>query len=213
MLIIDTPTRRVLPWRTGPVRAVIIHATGETDLDRCLAWYTNPNGYQPHYFITATGTIRRIADEKRIAYHAAIEKLEGQMYREGWSRWSRHAWRGGVPVDVGVEFSGYSAWREQWRNGAGALDSPLDLVTGEKPNAVSLGIEVQSLDKPTAELFAPEQYIALLELLDDVCARHKIPRHDRRHILAHYDVSPMRRSTVRGSFDPDARFDWRRVIG
>jgi N-acetyl-anhydromuramyl-L-alanine amidase AmpD len=212
MLIIDTPTRRALPWRTGPVRAVVIHATGETDLDRCIAWYTNPSGLQPHYFITATGTIRRIVDEKRIAYHAAIERAEAELYRAGWSTWSRHVWRDRAPVDIGVEFSGYSSWREQWRSGAGALESPLDLVTGEKPNAVSLGIEVQSLEKPTPQLFAPEQYIALLELLDDVCARHKIPR-DRRHILGHYDVSPMRRSTVRGSFDPGERFDWLRVIG
>jgi N-acetyl-anhydromuramyl-L-alanine amidase AmpD len=213
MLIIDSPTHHNLPWRMGPVRAIVIHASGETDLDKCLDWYTDAKGSNtkaiaPHYLVTATGTIRRIVDEKRVAYHAGLDPAEVALYRKGWATWSRFEWRGRGPVDAGGEFAGYATWRRTWPR----LDSPLELITGAKPNATSIGIEVQSLSKPTAEVFAPEQYIALIELLDGLCARHKVAR-DRAHILGHYDVSPLRRSRSTGSFDPGEHFDWRRVIG
>jgi N-acetyl-anhydromuramyl-L-alanine amidase AmpD len=207
--VIDTPTRRALPERLKPPTCVILHGTGETDLDRCLAWYTSASGLQPHYMISATGSIRRIVDDMRVAYHAGLDPAEVALYRKGWETWSRHVWRDKKAHDLGVEQPRYRGWREQWRRTV-ALQSPLELVTGDRPNLSSIGIELQSLDKPTREVFAPEQYAALSRLLVDVCGRWRIPL-DREHVLGHSDVSPLRRTGATGSYDPGERFSWARV--
>jgi N-acetyl-anhydromuramyl-L-alanine amidase AmpD len=207
LAVIDTPTRRELPRRPGKPIAVVIHGTGQTDLDKCIAWYTNPQGLQPHYMIAATGTVRRFVAEDHVAYHAALVKEEIALYRQGWQEWSTWAWRLGGPVHTGQEFGGYRSWRDQWQSKA---SSPLDLATGERPNLTSIGIEVQSLAKPTPRVFNDEQYAALAELLFDVCRRNSIPLM-RERVLGHFDVSPMRRANERGSFDPGERFDWNRL--
>lgn len=207
--VIDTPTRRQLPERLKPPTCVVIHGTGEVDLDRILAWYTSASGLQPHYFITATGSIRRIVDEQRVAYHAGLDPAEVELYRQGWEVWSRHVWKDKRAHDLGVEQPRYRSWRDQWRRTVD-VQSPLDLITGVRPNLVSVGIEVQSLEQPTREVFEPAQYQALASLLVDVCGRWKIPL-DRDHVLGHQDVSPLRRTTAGGGYDPGERFSWARL--
>lgn len=211
--IIDFPTKRVLPPRTKSINSVVIHTTGETDLDKILAWYTNTNGLQPHYLIETTGTIRRIVDEARIAWHTKIEPLEASAYSKGWDYWSRCTW---IEKSKAVQISpnpyaGYTSWSNTWR--ARKIEHPLQLVTGSSPNSVSLGIELQQPDKNsiTPTIFTPEQYDSLDELLGDICVRHDVPR-KRNPILGHYDCSPMRRCTIRGGWDPGDAFDWARVI-
>jgi N-acetyl-anhydromuramyl-L-alanine amidase AmpD len=214
--VIDTPTRHELPERQTPPVCVIVHATGETDLDRCLDWYTdargsNTDGIAPHYLVTATGSIRRIVDEGRVARHAAMRAAEAAAYRQGWETWSRCVWSpDDRVVDLGVEQPRYRLWRETWRRTV-ALQSPLELVSGDSPNRRSIGIEVQSLERPPrGDVFEPQQYQALAALLADVCKRWRIPL-DREHVLGHYDVSPLRRANAGGSFDPGERFNWSRL--
>jgi N-acetyl-anhydromuramyl-L-alanine amidase AmpD len=207
--IIETPTRRSLPERLRPPTCIVVHSTGQTDLDRILAYYTSASGLQPHYLVTATGSIRRHVDEMRVAYHAGLDPGEVQLYRAGWETWSRHVWKDKRAHDLGVEQPRYRSWRDQWRRTV-AVQSPLDLVSGDRPNLSSVGIEVQSLEQPTKEVFEPAQYEALAALVTDVCQRWKIPL-DREHVLGHYDVSPLRRSGVSGSYDPGERFSWARL--
>lgn len=209
MNVIDTPTRRTLPERLRPPTCVIVHASGEVDLDRCLAWYTNPSGLQPHYLVSTTGAVRRIVDEKRVAYHAALSPGEATIYAKGWETWSHHVWHEGRAVDLGVEQPRYRLWRDTWRRTI-AVQSPLDLVPGDRPNLSSVGIEVLSPEERLSEVFDPAQYQALAELVSDVCKRWKIPL-DREHVLGHYDVSPLRRSNAGGSYDPGERFSWTRL--
>ena len=70
-------------------------------------------------------------------------------------------------------------------------------------NSASIGIE---LVNPGHEFgyrpFAEPQMAALEQLGRDILARHPIPP---RHVLAHSDVAPRRRS------DPGELFDWRRL--
>lgn len=207
VILIDNPTRRPLPVRPGSPKCIIIHGSGETDLDRCLDWYTNVSGLQPHYFVTATGSVRRIVSERRVAYHAGRSRPETDLYRRGWKVWSRYVWADGRQHAFEVEQSRYRTWRDTWPG----RESPLDLITGESANATSIGIEVQSLDKPTAEVFNLAQYAALVELVRDACSRWSIPI-DREHILGHYDVSPLRRSGPSGGYDPGERFAWDRLF-
>jgi N-acetyl-anhydromuramyl-L-alanine amidase AmpD len=192
------------------VPAVIIHTTGESDFDRIMRFYQSPDGLQPHYVIDVTGTIRRLAFEDRVAWHAKIEPLEARLYQCGYGDWSCWHWPLGkdAPEHVGQEFSGYRFWRDTWR--AAGLQSPIELVTGDHPNGVSVGIELQQPDRSLPDCFTDAQYTALAQLLIDVGQRQGVPL-DRQHVLAHQDVSPMRRSTMAGGWDPGMSFRWNRL--
>lgn len=184
---------------------MVLHGSGETDLDKCINWYTHPRGNQPHYLVTAIGSIRRFVDEDHVAYHAGRKPAES-IYHQGFAVWSRYVWRDNDAHDAMIEQPRYRTWRETWPG----RESPFDLITGASPNQRSIGIEVQSLDHPTPVVFEPIQYKALAELLVDVCGRWKIPI-DREHVIGHYDVSPLRRSGPGGSYDPGERFSWDRL--
>jgi N-acetyl-anhydromuramyl-L-alanine amidase AmpD len=213
MNLIDFPTKRQLPRRTLPISAVVIHTTGETDLDAILGFYSSANGYQPHYLIETLGTVRRIVQEDHVAYHAAIYASEAAAYQRGFGHWSTLTWDAVTeqPKAFGGVYPGYATWKATWLKGA--TSSPLDLVTRGHPNAVSIGVELQQPTQAelTPDIFTFAQYEALAELLTDVSGRNTLPL-DRRHLLGHYDVSPMRRSTSRGGWDPGERFNWNHLL-
>lgn len=204
--IIGALTQRQLPKRTHPIEAVIVHTTGDTDLDKILRFYESPDGLQPHYVIDVDGVIRRIVMEDHIAWHCKIDPAEARLYQLGYSEWSTWTWRYDRPVHLGNEFPGYRFWRADWAG----MESPLELVTGSHPNSSSIGIELQQPDKPTADVFTDAQYDALTALLQDVHEREGVPL-DRRHLLGHSDCSPMRRCNAAGGWDPGQRFSWNRV--
>lgn len=214
MKFIDTPTRHTLPKRLKPPAAIVLHTTGETDLDKIVDWYTdklgnNTDAVAPHYMISVLGSVRRIVPEDRVAYHCKIAPEEAYLYRLGYDVWSTWLWREGrPPVRSGQEYSGYVQWRDNWR--ARGLQSPLELVTGARPNTASVGIEIQQPVSPSPDVFTDEQYDALAELLVDLWVRLRIPL-DREHVLGHYDCSPMRRCDKRGSTDPGRNFNYPRL--
>lgn len=214
MDIIDYPTKRVLPQRTAGVKAIILHTTGETDLDKILKFYNADWGYQPHYFIEVTGAVRRCVAENLIAYHCAIKPLEQTAYKRGWAYWSMQEWKDdNTAQPYGRFFPGYTGWNNKWRSRG--LESPLDLVTGNMPNSVSLGIEMQQPTDAllTPDIFTDEQYASLNELLQDRMSFYRIPVDDG-HLLGHYDVSPMRRTNAKtpNGWDPGGKFNWDRVF-
>lgn len=208
--IIGALTKRDLPQRTMPIAAQLVHTTGDQDLDKVLRYYESTDGLQPHAVIATDGTVYRTAMEDRVAWHAKIDPLEARLYQQGYQVWSRWAWPLGVsaPKHVGEdEFSGYRSWRQKWREGK-SLQSPLDLVTGSHPNTVSLGVELQATGKPGA--FTDAQYASLAELSVFWSAQHGYPL-DADHVFGHQDVSPMRRSTASGGWDPGDLFNWNRL--
>ena len=81
--------------------------------------------------------------------------------------------------------------RRAWHAGAGRWGTLTDL------NSTSIGIE---LDNDGGAAFPPEQIDALLRLLDDLCTRLRIPRHQ---IIAHADMAPTRKR------DPNVLFPWK----
>lgn len=81
--------------------------------------------------------------------------------------------------------------RRAWHAGAGRWGTITDL------NSTSIGIE---LDNNGGADFPPAQIDTLLRLLDDLCTRLRIPRHQ---IIAHYDMAPMRKR------DPNVLFPWK----
>jgi N-acetyl-anhydromuramyl-L-alanine amidase AmpD len=157
MNVIEFPTKRQLPARNLPIRAVIVHTTGDTDLQKILNFYQSPDGYQPHYMIESDGDIRRIVAEDHVAWHAAIQANEAAAYQRGFAHWSAMRWSSDQN-DVepfGGFFPGFATWK---------------------------------------------------------ATRHQLPK-DRRHLLGHYDVSPLRRSTSHGGWDPGEKFNWSRFLG
>lgn len=81
-----------------------------------------------------------------------------------------------------------------WHAGAGRWGSITDL------NSASIGIE---LDNDRGEAFTEAQIASLLRLLEDLCARHGIPK---TQVIAHADLAPRRKQ------DPGALFPWKRLF-
>lgn len=83
--------------------------------------------------------------------------------------------------------------RRAWHAGSGRWGTISDL------NSASIGIE---LDNDGVADFPPAQIDSLLRLLDDLCTRLRIPRHQ---IIAHSDMAPTRKR------DPNVRFPWKQL--
>ncbi len=212
MDIIDFPTNRKLNRRVHPIQAIIIHTTGETDLDKILSFYKSADGFQPHYLIETIGSVRQCAADDLVAYHCAHKAAEQAAYVKGFAFWSTQRWTKNNTVEsYGKFFPGYTGWNNRWRSAG--LSSPLDLITGAHPNLNSIGIELQQPEDPGADIFTDEQYGALVELLKILSKRYRIPL-DKQHVLGHYDVGPMRRTTEKSLYgwDPGGNFNWARLF-
>lgn len=83
--------------------------------------------------------------------------------------------------------------RRAWHAGASWWGGLTDV------NSVSIGIE---LDNDGVEPYAERQIEALIALMADIGARHRIPG---ANVLAHGDIAPQRK------VDPGANFPWRRL--
>jgi len=87
--------------------------------------------------------------------------------------------------------------RRAWHAGVSCWSGRRDI------NGVSIGIELVNPGHEYGYRNFPEpQMAALEELCGGIMGRHPIPA---RHVLAHSDVAPQRRS------DPGERFDWPRL--
>ncbi|KAF1699100.1 MULTISPECIES: N-acetylmuramoyl-L-alanine amidase [Pseudoxanthomonas] len=96
-------------------------------------------------------------------------------------------------ADDGTLYQLVADAQRAWHAGGGSWGTIDDL------NSASIGIE---LDNDGDEPFPPAQLDALLRLLDDLCARLRIPRHA---VIAHADLAPARKT------DPGPRFPWRQL--
>lgn len=113
-----------------------------------------------------------------------------------------------VPENRVAYHAGYGSW--------GGIEKYTDWL-----NDYSIGIEImaigsqqdmaQYLDEsaynsldPSLIGYTDAQYDALIALLKDICARHKIPM-DREHIIGHEEYSP-------DKTDPGELFDWDRLF-
>lgn len=206
MNIVDVRSGRLLPVRSGAASRVIVHSTGETDLDAIIKFYTTPNSVCPHYVIAHNGTINRIVPEDRVAWHVAYDPAVAALYAKGMHEWQRWRMRAGKP-DRSASDGYYAAWTARWPS----VSDPRTLA-GPRPNYMSIGIELQALEHPTPRIFTDAQYAALVELTADICKRLGIvPAHGT--VFGHSDADPIARSNDRGQWDPGALFDWRYVGG
>ncbi len=197
------------PDRKSSPKCFILHTTGETHLDKILEYYTGPSGIAPHYMIDYDGTIHKIVDPDRVAYHAGITQIQAAAYRAGFASWA------------GI-YSGYVTWATRWSFGPSALTgtdstprtrnlaSPLNLISGASPNRASIGIELRA-PVHMHEDFTNEQYSSLIALLLDQGTKYLITL-CRDTILGHYDVNPIARCNDNGDRDPGHIFDWDRVL-
>lgn len=213
LTVLKTPTANVTPHRSlAAVHAIVVHTTGQTDLDKILEYYSGSDDkVNPHCLIETTGLVRRFADEEAIAYHCKLYPEERAAYGHGYSHWSRCLWddEKKAVIVTGDEQPNYAQWKASWPT----LRSPLEHPTGSYPNQVSVGVELlQPLPtQVTPDIFLDAQYEALALLIHDICQRLEVPV-ERRNILGHYDVSPLRRSDKNGGWDPGAKFNWKRLF-
>ena len=222
MDIIDKIPDQGGPRRKTSVVSVVIHATGDTDLEKVLAFYANNRRLvRPHYLLDLGGTVYQFTPEDRVAYHAGYQgdgpDNEGVLYRAGWEVWSRRIRK--APWIVQEPFEGYAWWRSRWPNlesptgrwEAGTQVSP-GLLAGANPNGATVGIECLSPKHRVPEVFTGAQYAVLPKLVVEICGRHDLPV-DKDHVVGHQDLNPIGRSDLSGGWDPGVGFDWARVLG
>ena len=205
-MIVNAHTRRQLPRRVEKITTVVVHATGETDLEKILRWYRDhKEGCGPHYFIAVDGRVFQHADENEIAWHCKIDEATAELYRLGYAHWSRFLWAGedAPPRDTGIEQPRYARWKNTWA--PLGVTSPLG-VAGRSPNYRSVGIELQSSEVAIADGYTDAQYASLTDLLALLCMKRKL-HISRSTVVGHEDCDPIRRH-----YDPGVRFRWNRVF-
>lgn len=109
--------------------------------------------------------------------------------------------------------------REAWHAGSGTWGG--DPKYTDNMNAYAIGIEILAIGSvsdmaqylsaeayaeidPTFIGYTEEQYVALEQLVADICTRYDIPL-DRQHIIGHQEYSPQKA-------DPGELFDWNRIV-
>lgn len=193
------------PKRSRSVACSVIHTTGDTDADKIIHYYQNgDHGIGPHYLITYDGSIYQFVEEDECAYHAGYGDGQVELYQSGLDVWSKRINQ--EPWKLSDSYSGYETWKSRW-----PLESPLELVTGQHPNNASIGIELQEPVHRQPEKFFDAQYDSLVNLLKDIAGRHSFAL-DRNHLLGHYDVNPIARSSKDGDRDPGEAFNWDRLL-
>jgi len=200
MNIIDHSQKRKMQARAVAPKCAIIHNTGQTDSERVLRYYLVGSAC-PNYVIDHDGTVHKIVADDKVAWHIAYSKAINALYDKGQSEWQKWRKRDGE-LERTANDGYYQSWVERWPG----VSDPRELV-GPRPNYSSVGIELMALHKPTPRVFSDEQYVALVELLSDVCGRLMISP-SQRSIFGHSDADPISRFNSSGSWDPGATFDW-----
>lgn len=196
--------RGILPPRSGPARAIVVHTTGggilaryrregaakgdATPHDTAVRVYTRIMPASGHYVVGQASEVVQVVPETHVAHHVGGAG-SGPYARARWGS-AEHDW-----------------WRERWPG----LASPRDLAGGllwapgvasvGKPaaagcNANTIGIEVVPPLAGATRPWSDECWAALAALVADVAERHAIPL-EREYVITHSDAHPLSR-TARG---------------
>ena len=201
LIIIHTTSRyfaqRVAPDDGGP-------PTTEGAIER---YEKTRHRFFGHWLIDPQGVRVQLAEEDLKALHCA--SLDRRYQTEDWMKWGAP---GGVKTweEHGREPEVvFDWWLERWPQ----FTSPLEMVSRRHINGISVGIDLMPLPDGT---FTAAQIKSLIELLHEICERHDL-EYSREVVLAHSDVDPVRRGTVRKGkhgkiigrgWDPGRRLDW-----
>ena len=155
------------------VDTIVLHFSGELperpddpyDPARIVNIYRK-DGVSAHYLIDRQGTIYRLVDESRRAYHAGKGSLPWQPGRT--DKLNNYS--------IGIELLGMGSRKDMSIFMPGSLYD--DMVTSH----------------PEFRGFTDAQYRSLAGLVPDIRARHPRILPDRRHIVGHSDYAPKRRT-------------------
>ena len=82
-----SPVKR--PRRKQPPVCQVIHTTGDTNLEKIVAYYLGKIG--PHFLIDYDGTVTQFVETDEVAWHCGFQgegdDNEGELYERGWDVW------------------------------------------------------------------------------------------------------------------------------
>lgn len=141
----------------------------------------------------------------------SLENVHENFYNGGASVHYVIARDGTVYRLVNERYVAWHAGRGTWANDERYTDRMNQYAVGiemlaigsKKDMRTMLSSEKYDAVDPAWIGYTEEQYAALAALVDDICARHGIPK-DREHVLGHEDY------TARKS-DPGELFDWTKI--
>ncbi len=231
-----SPLRTNIGKRKRPLYGFVIHATGSGIVTRALDrnqnpnlavcdYYDEPDANAPHavvswldgeplrWVIPADGEnvdVWVISPDEYRAWHAGISKKWIRRYGEdgGWRCWIKT--RDGIE-EMPEPDDRYNSWGKRWPNANG----PLELVPGNDPNQVCLGVEVVVPVAKTARggwrrlPFSERQHDATAWWVAQKIAEHEMSHEDRESFcLGHGDLHPVARYAAWGEWDPGAPRYW-----
>lgn len=206
--MLDTPTlNKLQPRPLSRIRGIVVHGSGETDLDKVLAYYRKSDDAAcPHFLVETTGLVRRFCDLDRIANHAAMPEAERAAYSNGLAYWTRCRWdaKTKTVLSTATPRKCFDWWIRRWPG----RQSPLALATGASPNRNSVGIELLSPITRGPRIYSQSQYEQLALVIVHTCRRLGL-KIGPETVVAHSDANPLRRiADEAGAYDPGEKFDW-----
>lgn len=163
-----------------PVDTIVLHFTSEVtlhpddpfDVDRMIDTFTT-YGVSAHYLIDRDGTIYRLVDEERQAFHAGRGELPFQPRRR--NSLNKNS--------IGIEMFAIGSKRDMK---IFMSEDKYEQVRAAHPEFIG---------------FTDAQYEALDALIDDVITRYPDIQRDRRHIIGHEEYARIRRTDPGELFD------------
>lgn len=201
------------------LRGALIHTTGsgvteqakkagcrdDAAIDEFVAHHYLTHTEHPHYLVGLTGEVFSFCDENFKAAHAVWKPWEMEVYKSAidWRlTWAKDFQDSRVPVASNFYDTWYAKWGQTYTSPAGILKQ---IGGTNSPNAVYAGIELVD-SKP----FTEAQLKATAALFVDMARRLQwfdptlvVPRVlPQPWLCGHSDISPCRRWSKRGGWDP-----------
>lgn len=214
------------------IKRVVLHITGNDSFNAVKNSFVN-GAASAHYLVDKNGQLFQFVSEDHKAWHSGIRQFVQQLYAKGDGSWRKYlryfSWSREYPANAryfdqnlnpvpegssaalvaredGRAWPQFSYFDERWGSNADPVGW---LVDGTNPNNSTIGIEVLSYGSKSADpsVYTDKMYDTLALLVDEICARHQIPK-TREFVVGHEDVNPVER----WGWDPNRGFDWDRVL-
>ena len=189
LLEVDGPDKRSVPREGREVTHVVLHFMSNVAQNQHDPYDIEQvrqifvdHKLSSHYLIARDGLVLKLVEEDRVAWHAGRGFLD-----------EFPAYRNRLNnFSIGIEFLAIGSREEM------------------TPRYISRSA-YDSLD-PALIGYTEDQYIAVNELLNEICDRHPAIGRDRRHIIGHDEYAGPRQRPGDPKVDPGSLFDWSRIL-
>ena len=189
LLAVDGPDKRSVPRGDRDVTHVVLHFMSNVAQNQHDPYDIEQvrqifvdYKLSSHYIIARDGLVLKLVEENRIAWHAGRGSLD--EFPDYRNRLNNFS--------IGIEFLAIGSREEM------------------SPRYISRSA-YDNLD-PALIGYTENQYIAVNQLLNEICDRHPAVVRDRRHVIGHDQYAGPSQRPDDPKVDPGSLFDWSRIL-